>query len=176
MMKHGEKKTFKNGSHERFGRRAEVDQQRREALQEASPHPPQFQSNRQVLDGDDEARLHRRIRMRRRPPSGQDRRQLDGKIEQMRRHLAPIRHRHQPGRKVDVQSPSLKTVRLYRDDDFGGYHGSRGSEAETRRRQNPRLLLLITGFALVRPGFGLASKDLASTDKFPNATTIIMRR
>ena len=38
-------------------------------MQEASPDPPQLQSHRQIPDGDDEARIHRRVRMRRRPQS-----------------------------------------------------------------------------------------------------------
>ena len=33
-------------------------------------------------------------------------------------------------------------VRLHRDDDVGGYHGSRGSEEETRGRKDSGILLL----------------------------------
>ena len=51
--------------HECIGRCTQKHQQRGEKVQETSSHPPKLQSHRQVLDSDDEAWIHRGIRVRR---------------------------------------------------------------------------------------------------------------
>ena len=69
-------------------------------------------SHRPVSFRDDEARLHRRVRDRRRPPWRQDHRQPDWQNQQGRRHHAQVRHRSQGLREVGQQPLAIQAVRV----------------------------------------------------------------
>lgn len=68
-----------------------MHQQRREARQAPGAAASLLEGDHQVPDGHDEARLHWRVRDRRRSSFRQGRRQPDRPPQQMRRHFAPFR-------------------------------------------------------------------------------------
>lgn len=89
-----------------------MHQQRGEARQAPGAAAALLQGHHQVPDRDDEARLHRRVRDRRRPPQRQGGGEPDRAPEQVRRDLAALRCADQRHRKVDQQPAAVPSVRV----------------------------------------------------------------
>lgn len=89
-----------------------MHQQCWETWQASGTPATMLKGHHQILDGDDEARLHWWIRNRRWPSFRQSGRQLNGPIKQMRRNFTQIWCTHQRHWEVDKQFVAISSVRV----------------------------------------------------------------
>lgn len=101
-----------------------------------------FPGHRPLLDRHDEARIHRRVRDRRRPPRRKDRRQPHRTSQQGLRHLPTSQHPSKRFGEVHQHPPPIPSVRISHPYHLRRNHGSRGGQKKAFGRKDSRILLL----------------------------------